>query len=130
MLSEFGLAEIIPDEGTTSMRSAFCREKAMHRAPEIHMGEPLAPSSDVYSFGMLAFHVYCDREPMKALYPGAIQVAAALLSGRRPERSEISRAEFSNSLWDLVQRCWAHDKAKRPSATRVSVDAPVATTCN
>ncbi|EJD51683.1 kinase-like protein [Auricularia subglabra TFB-10046 SS5] len=122
MLSEFGLAEIIPDEGTTSMRSAFCREKAMHRAPEIHMGESLAPSSDVYSFGMLAFHLYCDGEPMRALYPGAIHVAAALLSGRRPGRNEITRADFSDSLWDLVQWCWAHKKAKRPLSARVRVD--------
>ncbi|EJD51686.1 kinase-like protein [Auricularia subglabra TFB-10046 SS5] len=121
-LSDFGLSEVIPDEGTTSMRSAFCREKAMHRAPETHMGEPLAPSSDVYSVGMLAFHVYADKEVMIGLFPGAIQAAAALMSGRRPGRGEITREDFTEDLWGTVQWCWAHDKEKRPTAAEVLAD--------
>lgn len=121
-LSDFGLSEVIPDEGTTSMRSAFCREKAMHRAPEAHMGEPLSATGDIYSLGMLGFYMFADKEPMIGLYPGAVQVAAALLSGRRPTRGEITRSDFSDNLWTIVQHCWAHDKKKRPSVEDVLAD--------
>lgn len=121
-LSDFGLSEIIPDEGTTSMRSAFCREKAMHRAPEFHMGEPLSPKCDVYSFGMLVFYMFSDKEPMIDSYPGAIQVVAALLARHRPDRSEITRSDFPDDLWVTVQRCWAHAQEKRPTALGVLVD--------
>lgn len=112
-VSDFGLGEIIPDEGSTSMRPAFAREKAMHRSPETHAGDSLSPASDVYSFGMLVFHAYCDKEPMVERYPGAIQVVAALLAGHRPLRGEIVRVDFSTQVWEVVQQCWSPAKEKR-----------------
>lgn len=118
-LSEFGLAELLDAASDGTMRPPFARLKAIHRAPEVHLGNKVAPSGDVYSFGMLAFQMYCDKEPMIDLYPGTIQVAAALVSGRRPVRSKVARSDFSDGLWNLVQRCWAADRALRPSAAEI-----------
>lgn len=115
MLTDFGLSDIIPDDGTTSMRPYFAREKIMHRAPEIHMGALHSAPGDVYSFAMLVFTVYCDDEPMIDQYPGTIQVAAALMAGWRPDRSEIAREDFSERIWTMVQWCWASDPQARPA---------------
>ncbi|EJD51650.1 kinase-like protein [Auricularia subglabra TFB-10046 SS5] len=113
-LCDFGIRGLIPEDGTTSMRPAFAREKALYCAPELHMGAALSTSCDVYSFGILLFHVHCDREPMVDAYPQAIQLVAASLHGRRPERREITRPNFTEYMWGLSQRCWAQDATRRP----------------
>ncbi|EJD51655.1 kinase-like protein, partial [Auricularia subglabra TFB-10046 SS5] len=121
-LCDFGISELIPDDGTTSMRPAFAREKAMYHAPELHVGAVLVAACDVYSFGMLVFHVFCGREPMIEAYPQSIQVVAALLHGRRPERMEITRPDFTENLWNLSQRCWVEDMGSRPLMATVQLE--------
>ncbi|EJD49791.1 kinase-like protein [Auricularia subglabra TFB-10046 SS5] len=115
MLSDFALNGIIPHDGSNTMRPPFGRMRAMHRAPEEHMGAPPSMLGDVYSFGMLVFTVFCDDEPMIDQYPSPIQAAAALMAGWRPDCDEICRDDFSERMWTMVQWCWAHDPQMRPS---------------
>ena len=73
--------------------------------------------SDVYSFGMLVFHIYCNTQPMEGQYPGAIQVLSAILAGQRPKRQEVTRLDFTEHTWNIVQSFWAHEKEKRLEIT-------------
>ncbi|EJD51551.1 kinase-like protein [Auricularia subglabra TFB-10046 SS5] len=117
-ITEYCMIEHVPDENSGSMRPSFLREKVVFVAPEINSGASRSPRTDVYSFGMLIFYAYCERPPM-ADRPGAIQAVAALMSGERPKKDEIKRADFSKELWELASLCWAQDPATRPEMPEV-----------
>ena len=77
---------------------------------------PAAESSDVWSFGVLAWELLADgRRP----YPAAAdsQVAPRVLVGERPGRV----AGCADALWSVVAGCWADRAADRPSFHRLAV---------
>ncbi|KDQ65064.1 hypothetical protein JAAARDRAFT_52980 [Jaapia argillacea MUCL 33604] len=88
-------------------------------APELLSlrGEP-TPSSDIYSFAMVCIEVYTLQIPFPNLPLLHESVIYDVLKGVRPARplEDPSKPLMSDSLWSLVQWCWAQDPEDRPSA--------------
>jgi serine/threonine protein kinase len=108
-LADFGLAHAI----TASLSAVSgVRGTALYMAPELHEDAPLSVSTDMFSFGMMAWQV---------LHPGVenplgsniVTISAKLGRGIRPA---FTRADAPPALKELVARCLAHDASQRPSS--------------
>jgi len=66
-------------------------------------------SSDCYSLGMVIYETISGKPPFHEHRD--ITVSVKVLKGEYPPR----RPEFSESLWKLLEMCWAFQPNKRPS---------------
>ena len=74
--------------------------------------------SDCYALGMVIYEVLSGRVPLyqfaRFLVPGMI------FSGSRPARPEgLEGVWFTNELWVMLERCWAHQPNDRPGVEGV-----------
>ena len=86
-----------------------------YMAPEHWRGEPLTPAVDVFSFGVLLYELITCRVPWN-LAPD-YEILMAVHEGKRlelPEGQDCLR-HWPAGTRDLVQACWAHDAADRPT---------------
>lgn len=121
LLSDFGLSTIVfPDDSESAALGDdvgnYLISRAAYEAPERNDDPPArrSPATDVFAFGMLVFHTYSGASPFASLgNPAAILVA--IYCGRRPSRTDIARDDFPDALWQLVQECWSHNPADRPT---------------
>ncbi|EJD37832.1 kinase-like protein [Auricularia subglabra TFB-10046 SS5] len=88
--------------------------RALYEAPEVHKGARHSAVTDVFAFGMLIFHAYAGKRPLVTATTECA-VILAIANGERPAEEEITRYDFSSPLWKLVQACWHHSPAKRPT---------------
>ncbi|EJD51705.1 kinase-like protein [Auricularia subglabra TFB-10046 SS5] len=123
LLSDFGLSRIVPEGNSSSLyrgdSSDFRIGRVVYEAPELHDGERKSWATDVFAFGMLIFHTYAGKQPFGAAQ-NYLTAVVALYRGNRPARREITRDDFSDELWGLVQRCWHHCPRERPRMPEVS----------
>ena len=79
-----------------------------HAAPEVLSQSRMTKQGDVYAFGIIAWELVAGEDP----YPGmlAVQIILQVVQhGYRPPRPD----GCPDSLWALMQRCWAtkpHDR--------------------
>ncbi len=107
-LADFGLAHAVT--ASLSVVSGV-RGTALYMAPELHEDAPLSVSTDMFSFGMMAWQV---------LHPGVenplgsnvVTISAKLGRGIRPA---FTRTDAPPALQELVGRCLAHDASQRPA---------------
>ena len=80
------------------------------RAPEISSEDVTAAtrSSDVYAFGMMMYYVMAGKVPHG-------RYVKPLMDGMRPDLPKT----FPHSVRKVIQLCWAHDPAQRPSFDEV-----------
>ncbi|KZO99036.1 kinase-like protein [Calocera viscosa TUFC12733] len=91
--------QISPDEyGTTQLKS-------------------FTPSSDIYSFGMVAYEFYSDRIPFYHI-TNRYLVTLSVIRGEHPSHpGQISTDRgLRGEMWDIVQDCWRSRPEERPSA--------------
>ena len=77
-----------------------------------HYGQPPA---DVYSLGVVGYELVTRQLPWPGLNIG--EVRAAVLDGRRPPLP----AGVDARLRGIIQDCWRHEPAARPSAVDVQM---------
>ena len=79
------------------------------------MGDYLNPTkaSDIYSFSILSYEVAFIREPWPNV---SIKLIDSVRKGFRP----VIPSNASKFVSSLIQDCWKHDSAARPSASQVS----------
>jgi serine/threonine protein kinase len=85
------------------------------RAPETLCERPsFSTASDVFALGVLAWEVASCQTP----YVGqdASTMIACVRAGKRPLQPQAAPREFAQ----LIERCWAHEPADRPSASDAS----------
>jgi len=70
--------------------------------------------SDVYSFGIMSFEIYicCEAWPPNV----SMQLLDAVRRGHRP----TILIDTSNSIVNVIKKCWLHDCTSRPNASTVS----------
>lgn len=60
--------------------------------------------------------LYIGKNP----WPWTDPVARLVTRGQRPPRPKFHDAcDIDDSLWEVVQACWAHDPLGRPTAKRL-----------
>ncbi|KAF7348729.1 Protein kinase domain-containing protein [Mycena venus] len=84
----------------------------LQRTPDATL--PLSTESDVYSFGMLCYEMYTRARPFASTL-WAAAVIVRVVEGKRPPRpsAELS-PQLTDTLWELIQFCWAQDYRERP----------------
>ncbi|KAJ7446574.1 kinase-like domain-containing protein [Mycena latifolia] len=131
LLSDIGIAAIPqpPDWGFHGLDDArwFAPEimdpalRPMHgslaRTPDDAL--PVTRESDVYAFGMLAYEMHTRALPF-AEHTWAARVVVKVVGGTRPARPPPAQSpQLDDTLWSLVQLCWAHDWRRRPDIDTV-----------
>ncbi|ESK85279.1 kinase-likeprotein [Moniliophthora roreri MCA 2997] len=118
-IADFGLS--VFSDGTVRTDSSHHGGSVRWMAPELH--DPArfrleyvrrTFASDVYSFACVCVELYTGKRPFAGIRhdTGAI---LQVIVGKRPKWPPHMEAW----LWSIVETCWDHDRAKRPSVSRV-----------
>ena len=111
-LSDFGIAKL--PESLHITQDGFIVGTPIYLAPEIFMGEPASPQSDIYSYGATLYHLLTGSPPFVA------ETSIELFKKHRLEKPgsvESFRADVPagwNNL--IVEKCLAKDIINRPSS--------------
>ena len=123
-LSDFSLLTIVSDE---SGAITSCREGGTYpwMSPELldppsfglEKGHP-TKESDCYALGMVIYEVLSGKTPFAPLQIPMIM--KKVLDRVRPERPQGNEgALFTEGIWGILARCWAHEPAERINAEKV-----------
>ncbi|XP_032090672.1 receptor-interacting serine/threonine-protein kinase 3 [Thamnophis elegans] len=80
-----------------------------------------APSTDVYSYGILMWSVLSNQEPYHNLHPANMSsmIKMHIPRGQRPLtealENQVDKVLKLGKLIDLMKRCWSNEKKQRPS---------------
>ncbi|KAJ8079774.1 hypothetical protein PM082_016596 [Marasmius tenuissimus] len=118
-LADFGLAiatesRIMPTSSGSGLKGSI-----RWLAPEVISGDRHwreSPCRDVYAFGCTVLELLTLEPPFASQTEA--EVILAVVSRSRPKRPRDS-GWCTDELWDLVERCWAHEPHMRPKADDV-----------
>jgi len=83
-------------------------------APEVLLGRRFTTKSDVFSYGMILYHVMTRITPMSIEEKEAsVSVSQLIIRGVRP--LVPSHLIIPAQLRELMEQCWQEDSTKRPS---------------
>ena len=116
-LGDFGLLTIISSPANLLPSSSLTQAgTARWMSPELVVPQEFGlkafrptKSSDCYALGMVVYEVIYGNIPFHK--DTDVMVIAKILKGDRPRR----RLGFSEGLWKMLERCWAHQPNERPS---------------
>lgn len=109
-LADFGISRVANQNDLMT----GCCGTFQWMAPEVISSQRYSLSADVYSFGVILWEICEGAAPFKELAPGQIPIAV-VHERRRP----VLSPKTPLPLRDLIQRCWQHDPASRPTAAEV-----------
>lgn len=84
-----------------------------HMPPELLRDGILAPSADIYSFGIMLWEMISGGFPFQGM--SQHDIILAVVGGTRPTMPRF----IPRDLWTLIQDCWHEDHFRRPSFTTV-----------
>ncbi|KAF4582455.1 hypothetical protein EYR38_002580 [Pleurotus pulmonarius] len=117
LLTDFGLSLMLDDvrSRSTATHAGSSRGTLRWMAPECLNGHRANEASDVYSLGMTIWEVYSEELPLATFFERVIafQIETKQLRPERPQRLA------EDGIWELIQRCWAHDPSRRPKVEDV-----------
>jgi len=73
--------------------------------------------SDCYALGMVIYEVLSGHVPFHEYANWA--VPGKVVRGDRPERPQGEWAQFTDGLWEVLERCWDAQPRNRPSVEEV-----------
>ncbi|EMD33667.1 hypothetical protein CERSUDRAFT_159915 [Gelatoporia subvermispora B] len=125
-LTDFGLAAFSYNEQTQFIMETSVQSMSTRWAPP-ELVDPTqfdkekatpSPQSDVYSFAWVMWEVFTGRCPFYGTHPHAVY--GAIMKGIRPARpTQAESIGLSKQVWKLMERCWNHHEAMRPSMSLV-----------
>ena len=116
-MADFGLLKIVSDP-TNALSSSSHTQGGTVRwmSPELiypeHFGfekSRLTKSSDCYALAMVIYETISGKVPFHGCTD--LIVSLKVVGGERPRR----RVKFKESLWKMLERCWAPHPNERPS---------------
>ncbi|KAF7378266.1 Kinase-like protein [Mycena sanguinolenta] len=120
-LTDFGLTVLVDASTSPSRNDAGC---ARWMAPETLENNPRTPASDIYAFACVCLELYTGHPPFYGEFPLTPAVTYHVVAKRkRPNRP--SGHVIPDLVWDLMEKCWAHDVADRPSILGILLRLPM-----
>lgn len=112
-VADFGLAQLtLQGERVSLTQSGVTMGTPLYMSPEQVNGQPLDSRSDIYSFGIMAWHMFAGRPPFTG--ESAMAVAIKHLNEKPPLLSEF-RDDLPVSIRDFVKRLIQKKKEDRPA---------------
>ena len=108
-LTDFGIARIVDSTRLTATGTMV--GTAAYLSPEQALGQPLAPSTDIYSLGLVLLE--CIKGTVE--YPGSAVESAVARLHRAPEIPEDLPSEWA----DLIRSMTALEPLERPAAADI-----------
>lgn len=110
---DFGLSQFQPAE--RGLRDSSPKGTPLYMAPEVMMCKDITPKVDVYAFGICLWELLrrCEAFP----HHNNLKVFAKAICHSK-ERPIIPEG-CPESLSRLMQQCWDHDPAKRPTFAEI-----------
>ena len=131
---DFGLVKIfgeqrpdVPVEEIGELtRSGVMLGSPRYMSPEQIRSEAIDPRTDIYSLGILMFHMLAGRPPF--IGQGSVEILNQHLKTPSPSLAEVGRADCPMELEVIIQRCLAKSKTERyPSMDDLLGDLRAAT---
>lgn len=95
-------------------------------APEIiAQNDRYDNSIDVYAYGMILYEMSTHTEPFHNLMP--LQIASRVITGERPPLTVDNGMVISETVKDLITRCWAQNPFDRPSMHQIVAELEAGT---
>lgn len=125
LIADFGMAKILQNvTGVPFTQSKGISESYRWFAPELatEPGE-LSTYSDVFSFAMTILELMTGEQPFAEIRRTP-EVLLKLVAGSRPRRPidpRVAERGLNDTIWQLLERCWAAGQAPadRPSIQQV-----------
>ena len=124
-VADFGLAVVVNHTSLASMKSRRAVSSpagtALYQSPEVLDCNPHTPSSDIYSYGILANEVFTEESPWQqksGISLTMYQVSLQTMRGNRP-MAFIPTDKREEEVLNVVKGCWLQEAADRPSAVTV-----------
>ena len=124
VLADFSIADFAPDQPTL-LSSHMEAGTVRWMSPELLDPQKYGLSkirstkeSDCYALGMVVYEILSGSVPFSS--DNSFAILRRVLDGDRPERPEGDAEQlFTDSIWDVVERCWKDQPMERASATDV-----------
>jgi hypothetical protein len=110
---DFGLAKVVDDDASTVTQSGRMVGTPSHLSPEVVLGEPATPRSDLYAVGVLLYEMLDGRLPFAA---DNVNLMVTMHAYEPPPPLGV---HVPRPLARLVARLLAKRPESRPSATEL-----------
>lgn len=112
-VADFGLAQLtLQGERVALTQAGVTMGTPLYMSPEQVGGKPVDHRSDLYSFGVMAYHMFSGRPPFTG--ETALSIAVQHMNETAQPLAEL-RPDLPASLCDLVKRLMAKKKEDRPA---------------
>src|SRR5574338_65617 len=108
VLMDFGAGEIRSDDASAERQAIGT---PLYLAPELFDGKPATIASDMYSLGVLLYHLMTGRYPVEG---GTFEALAAAHARRRTTPLAERRPDLPPPLVQVIEAALAFDPAHRP----------------
>ncbi|KAJ7235046.1 kinase-like domain-containing protein [Mycena rebaudengoi] len=122
-IADFGLSSIadVVTLGFTHSTASARGGTTRWQAPELLSGEhPNHQGSDIYAFACVCYEVLTGKAPFYEVQRD-VAIIMKVIAGERPLRpvsDSGAESTLMNSLWTLLEDCWAPNAENRPEATQ------------
>ncbi|KAF5383204.1 hypothetical protein D9615_004938 [Tricholomella constricta] len=126
-VADFGLSSVADPRGLKNPDLSSSNAKGgtvRFEAPELIDPKfvcPRSPASDVYAFSLVCYQIFTGEYPFQDV-PYELTVMLNVSRGERPRRPRglvyLDRG-LNDRMWRLMEDCWEHVAADRPTASQI-----------
>lgn len=110
---DFGLSKINSTQASlVPGRGRGMTGSLVTMAPEVMNEQSYQTRSDVYSFGIVCWEIFCGRMPFGSNPPVASLIMAVAVRGDRPKF--LKEDNVPAGIQSMIKACWDQDVNKRP----------------
>merc|ERR1712137_929037 len=114
-VADFGLSHIKKHETPGTGGSYGSIGTPLWMAPEVLQNKEYDESADVYSFGIVLWELFTQREPFEDIESFSMMIDSVVAEQKRPEIPK----ECPKKLRKLIEICWDADPKKRPKFSQM-----------
>ncbi|KAK7054501.1 hypothetical protein VNI00_003699 [Paramarasmius palmivorus] len=119
-IADFGLARVADSQVLRMSSSTDSQQRGTTRwlAPELLKGSRTTKKSDIYALGCVGYEIFSGGNPPFHEIPLDCTVMWKIMGNERPSRPSVAHT-LTDSLWAIIETCWAADDTARPTAEEV-----------